>query len=407
VWVPFQIFFPRPAAGESGIPGGFPFPGGWLLGGLLLINLLAAHTLRFRFIWKDIFLVPLFGGSFWLMSLWEDQTAEWGFLTGGILVFLAFAAVLFLLHGKRGGVIIIHLGIVVMMLSELTTGIYAIESQMFIAESEKSNYVDVSRETELALVTPADAHTDDTAVIPEHVLRRGGLISDPALPVDVLVHEYLPNSNLVSGPDTEENRKKGWPLGLDGRRWGVQARSEEAGVGAGGRDDLAAARVTLKRKDNGKEIGHYLVSLYFNSNVVRRKLQFVPHEFELDGKTYTVELRPKRIYKGFSVHLIDFQHKRYLGTSRPKDFTSVVRLTDPERNEDRKIRISMNDPLRYGGETFYQQAFAEDDSGTVLQVVRNPGWLMPYISCVMVTLGMLAHFGFILGNFLRKRLVAS
>src|SRR6266446_7342337 len=32
VWIPFQIFFPR----EFHVGGGFPFPGGWLLGGLLL-----------------------------------------------------------------------------------------------------------------------------------------------------------------------------------------------------------------------------------------------------------------------------------------------------------------------------------------------------------------------------------
>src|SRR5690242_6852978 len=46
VWVPFQLFFPR--SDEYDIYGGFPFPGGWLLGGLLLINLLAAHAIRFK-----------------------------------------------------------------------------------------------------------------------------------------------------------------------------------------------------------------------------------------------------------------------------------------------------------------------------------------------------------------------
>ena len=48
----------------------------------------------------------------------------------------------------------------------------------------------------------------------------------------------------------------------------------------------------------------------------------------------------------------------------------------------------MNHPLLYAGETFYQQSFLPGDTGTILQVVRNPGWLLPYISCVMVALGM-------------------
>ena len=41
----------------------------------------------------------------------------------------------------------------------------------------------------------------------------------------------------------------------------------------------------------------------------------------------------------------------------------------------------MNHPLRYQGETFYQSGVLGLGKGTILQVVRNPGWLIPYISC--------------------------
>jgi hypothetical protein len=88
-----------------------------------------------------------------------------------------------------------------------------------------------------------------------------------------------------------------------------------------------------------------------------------------------------------------------------------VRLIDPELGEDREVVISMNNPLRYRGETFFQHSFPRDSEngrpiGTTLQVVRNPGWLMPYISCGMVTLGMMIHFGIHLVNFLQRRVVA-
>src|SRR4030095_8672606 len=63
-----------------------------------------------------------------------------------------------------------------------------------------------------------------------------------------------------------------------------------------------------------------------------------------------------------------------------------------------------NHPLYYAGETFYQQTFDEKtEKTTVLQVVRNPGWALPYISCTMVALGMLIHFGAVLLEFFRKR----
>jgi len=57
VWIPLdlfvkvgQVFFGLPPSTHLG--GSFPFPGGWLLGGLLLANLLAAHLVRFKLSWK-------------------------------------------------------------------------------------------------------------------------------------------------------------------------------------------------------------------------------------------------------------------------------------------------------------------------------------------------------------------
>ncbi len=41
-------------------------------------------------------------------------------------------------------------------------------------------------------------------------------------------------------------------------------------------------------------------------------------------------------------------------------------------------------------------------SGTVLQVVRNPGWLMPYIACAIGALGLIIHFGAGLLRFLNR-----
>jgi hypothetical protein len=69
----------------------------------------------------------------------------------------------------------------------------------------------------------------------------------------------------------------------------------------------------------------------------------------------------------------------------------------------------MNEPLRYRGDTYFQADFDKDSPVaryTVLQVVRNPGWLMPYISCAVVALGLVIHFGLHLFEFLRRRIAA-
>jgi hypothetical protein len=132
-----------------------------------------------------------------------------------------------------------------------------------------------------------------------------------------------------------------------------------------------------------------------------------PERLSLDGRPHTVGLRLKRTYKPYTIYLKEFRHKLFMGTKTPKDFSSVIQLVDPERHENREVTISMNVPLSYAGETFYQQSFTRDergeDVGTILQVVHNPGSNLPYLACTMVALGMLVHFGIHLLGFLQLR----
>ena len=64
----------------------------------------------------------------------------------------------------------------------------------------------------------------------------------------------------------------------------------------------------------------------------------------------------------------------------------------------------MNNPLRHGGLTFYQSGYdPEKDTVTILQVVRNPGWTLPYIACSLMALGLVLQFGLHLAGFAGPR----
>jgi hypothetical protein len=75
--------------------------------------------------------------------------------------------------------------------------------------------------------------------------------------------------------------------------------------------------------------------------------------------------------------------------------------------------IYMNNPLRYSGLTFFQYQMAAGETAekagvapsSTFQVVRNPSWLTPYISCVMISLGLLVQFLTHLVGFVRRRTV--
>jgi hypothetical protein len=346
-----QVFFGLPA--DLKVAGAFPFPGGWLLGALLLCNLLAAHAVRFRTGWK------------------------------------------------RSGILLIHAGLVVMMLSEFVTGVYAVEGYMPIADGETTNVVENHRALELAVIDRSDPKTDNVVVIPESALRKGGTIRHELLPFDVTVVRYMVNSLPRKALKGEKH------LAADGvakeKDIIMDERPEVSGVDMDSGVDLASAYVTFKKKGTDDPLGTYLVSVWFNSNSMRRTLPDLYQQVEADGKVYDIMLRSQRSYRPYSLQLLEFRHDRFVGMDKAKNFSSVVRLVDPAENEKREVKIWMNHPLRYAGETFYQAQFLPGDRGTILQVVRNPGWLMPYISCVMVALGMLIHFGLHLAGFLRKR----
>jgi len=147
----------------------------------------------------------------------------------------------------------------------------------------------------------------------------------------------------------------------------------------------------------GKSYGTWLVSNGISA----------PQSFSHDGRTYRLGMRQRREYLPFSVTLKDFSHDVYPGTDIPKNFSSLVHLSTRGAGEDRDALIYMNQPLRYGGKAFYQASFGKGDTLSVLQVVDNPGWLMPYVSCSLVTLGLLIHFVLALRRTQRTRPAAA
>jgi len=340
--IPFQIFFPR----SWDIPGGLPFPGGYLIGGLLAINLIAAHLTRFKFTWK------------------------------------------------RSGIFLTHLGVFLLLVGEFVAATRAVESMMSIDEGQTTSYAEDTREVELAVLEPLDSSQDRVVAVPASRLEKQKWIKHPQLPFDVRVDSYYKNADLMRGEDLgQKDNKATRGIGVNANIMAVQ-RPVVSGVEQNV-IDLPAAYVTLFR--DGNELGTWLVSLFFSMMEMGR-----PQTVTVAGKDYRMALRYKRQYKPYQVHLIDFKHDRYLGTNTPRNYSSRIQLVDAKHNVDREVLIYMNHPLRYRGETFFQASFKQGDGGTVLQVVRNPGWLLPYVACAIGALGLLIQFGLHLTGFLRR-----
>ena len=120
-----------------------------------------------------------------------------------------------------------------------------------------------------------------------------------------------------------------------------------------------------------------------------------------NGKFWGVTLRSEREYLPYSIELLDIENEFYQGTEIPFNFESDIVL-NMEGNQSRRALVYMNTPLRHAGKTFYQYQMNAAADYTVFQVIRNPSWLVPYIACVLVSIGLLWQFSFHLVRFLRK-----
>jgi len=316
------------------------FPGGHLIGAVLLVNLVAAHAKRFQWAWRKF------------------------------------------------GIHLTHAGLIIMLAGGLFTDLFAVESHMRLNWGDTKNYSEDPRRMELAVIDTTDGEFDQVTAIPEAVLRRSRTIEHKSLPFQIVVRHFYQNSRLHMAGEDGMTLK---PIANQGPGARVVVEPAPRATGVNDRDVVTAAIEIIPAQS--ASLGTWLVSDALGA----------PQTFSAAGRTWQLMMRAARYYKPYSVTLQKFTHERYVGTEIPKNFASKITLIDPEREVNRNVLIYMNHPLRYRGETYYQAGFERDDRTSILQVVRNPSFVAPYVACIIVAAGLLVQFGYHLVGFSRRR----
>lgn len=476
-WIPFQIFFPESFFGVSRpvVGGGFWFPGGWLIGVGMFLNLLAAHTVRFTTQAKGLRLLAgllviafgiavtslvvasgaganglqgspllswdvlwrLFQGHLLLIAAANVAAVVWSFarssqdkrlhwivalalpitvglaawsllvpsvgessmrilwqLIKGGMAALVLLAGCWIVFRKRAGIVLLHAGVGLLMISELIVGLLAVETRMSLSEGETAAWADDIRTVELAIVDPSHPDHDVLTRIPASRLQAGRTISHESIPFDIRIDQYFKNAAIASTQAADENPADSG----HGRNAVAVPAAENAGASSDGEVDQPAAYVTLTSK-NGGRIGTYLLSSQLAASDLTETV-------ETDGKEWQVALRFQRDYKPYAITLLDVRKDDYVGTDTPKNYSSDIRVVSEELGADFERHVWMNNPLRFAGETIYQSGYHRDRSGreyTTFQIVRNTGWMLPYVACMIVVIGMAAQFLVTLTRFLGRQ----
>lgn len=327
------------------------FPGGYLIGTVLLINLIAAHIARFQVTWKKL------------------------------------------------GIHIIHGGIILLLVGQLATDMFSKEMQMSFAEGERRNFSVDPQSSELVFIRDTGGESNKVVAIPGALLVPNQPIAHPELPFSVRVKERFVNADVRQrAPMVDTNP----PPATAGHGKNVTLiplpetkKMDERNLPAvvfelvGPQGSLGSWLGHARLRDQELTVGDATWQIAF-----RFERQYHPFSVELIKTTH-------EIYRGTG-------SPGRPDTGIPKNFQSRVKLDNPVRRETREVDIRMNEPLRYEGLTFFQYQMGRDEieqnRGTsTLQVVRNPSWLAPYAGCVLVGGGLTVQFLMHLIGFIRKR----
>jgi hypothetical protein len=199
------------------------FPGGYLLGTVLLINLLCAHVRYYQ-------------------------------------------------PGKRKiGIVLIHFGVALLLLGQMLTDFLSQESNLHLRIGETRNYSEADRAFELAVLDTTDKDSDQVVAIPCSLLVRRGEVSDPEMPFTVRVKTFYANSSLAqqSQPGYDPVKTTAGPG--SGIWWREEPRETEMN-----RLDMPSAIVEIATPKSS--IGTFLVSGWLD-----RPQQFIydGHTYEL------------------------------------------------------------------------------------------------------------------------------
>lgn len=319
-------------------------------------------------------------------SQWMIPVFPGGATVGMVLIvnLIAAQAVRLQATWSKAGLWLVHLGLILFVGGEFVSGMFQVESQMAIESGQTVNFIE-GRDAELAVIDVTDPAQDEVYSVPARALRREGTVSLPGTPVSLKIHGYAQNAQLRNRAPTDPPARATAGVGTAVTLVQLSPVS--------GDNEVDSSAVFVEPIAGGKSYGIWLASQALGA----------PQAFTHEGRTYQIAMRHRRQYLPYAVTLKKFSHDKYAGTEIPKNFSSLVHLSNPATREERDVLISMNDPMRYDSKAFYQASFGKGDMLSILQVVENPGWLIPYISCVLVAVGLIVHFTVSLMKSSRKR----
>jgi len=279
------------------------------------------------------------------------------------------------------GVMIVHAGILLMLAAGFAKWRFSSDGQITLYEGQRAAHFEDPYRYELSIV--------------EH--RESGERLEYRVPQETLVPPR--------GAERVRLRGEGLPFVVEVAGYARNARVQRKGprfeVAVPVLEGLFLQQLEPELAAERNIAGAYLKLLGTGSDEPPQAIvwgaQAQPWSFRSAGRSFSFDLRRERHAMPFAIELDDFAKLDHPGTALPASFTSDV--TVHAAGSESALRISMNEPLRRDGLVVYQASWGPQGAGanarlfSTFAVVRNPADQWPLYSCIVITLGMLLHFG--------------
>lgn len=198
-----------------------PYPAGYTLGILLLINLTGAHLRRFKYPPGGLGIMLVHYAVVMIACFLITKFLIWTPLYFSI-VFGAFFIVEMLMtrntqtalgqSGRKIGVDLMHFGIVVLLAGQLATDMFAVETHMAFKEGQTMRYSESRFDTELVVIkdNEHDPKSEDVVSIPQALMadENGNLAGEELkhakLPFTIKIKSWQANSELINMTKAQE-----------------------------------------------------------------------------------------------------------------------------------------------------------------------------------------------------------
>lgn len=293
------------------------------------------------------------------------------------------------------GVIIGHIGMLVLMISAGVTYHFSDRGHMRLYPGQQSDIFESYNDWDIEIGKPATGAT--LHLISDKQIKDLGpgesrAFYSASMPFEISVRGYAANAVPVpvSGDQPPGARV------VDGFRLETLPKEKESEI------NVPGAYVSVTDTKTGETTEGILWGMALE-----------PLTVQSGDVYYTIGLMRKKYRTPFVVHVDDFRLIQHAGTTMAASYEADV--TKIEDGTEEKIRIWMNHPLRRRGFTFFQSSYGPPNAGpnepmfTVFEVVRNPADHGPLVACIIVSIGLLIHFLQKLGRYMQaetKRRVA-